>query len=388
MCSVCGSNEQISLYTRRFTKLSSALIDGYNVVACEKCGFCFASDLPDQAAFDSYYEAQSKYEHDIRGGGASEYDTRRLPFAVSLIAEWLPDRSARILDIGCANGGLLAELRTNGYENILGVDPSPACVRNARELYGLNVTTAPISRIPPTIGLFDLVIFGSVLEHIIDLNRTLERAKALLRPGGCIFIEVPDMTKAFLLTDAPFQEFSVEHVNYFGPISLRNLLRGHGFAEIGLRQTEIQQVPGLIIYELKAMFGLTEHRESDAFEVDQETRRELERYIELSRQKLAPVVNLIDSLVEERRPLIVWGVGTHTQGLLADTRLKEARIEAFVDSNTRYVGQNIEGIPILSIHEVTKLPHAILISSQQFQNEIVDQIRDRLHLPNELITLY
>ena len=364
------------------------MIDGYDVVVCEKCGFCFASNLPDQAAFDSYYEAQSKYEHDIRAGGASEYDSRRLPFAVGIMSQWLPDKNVRILDIGCANGGLLAELKKNGYENVWGVDPSPACARNARDLYGISVTTAPISRIPSSIGLFDLVIFGSVLEHIIDLNSTLERAKALLRPNGRIFVEVPDMTKAFLLTDAPFQEFSVEHVNYFGPVSLQNLMRRHRFDQIGLRQTEIQQVPGLIIYELKAMFGNAERGPGGKFVKDQETRGELERYIAISRQKLAPVVKVINALVDEQRPLVIWGVGTHTQGLLADTRLKEAKIEAFVDSNTRYVGQTIEGVPILSPQELVNVPHDILISSQQFQKEIADQIRDRLGLPNKLITLY
>ncbi|MBA2271759.1 MAG: class I SAM-dependent methyltransferase [Chthoniobacterales bacterium] len=385
-CPVCRAKEQDLLYPRRFLKLSGALIDGYNVVSCRECGFCFASNLPEQSAFDAYYEAQSKYEHGGRGGAPSEYDTRRLPFAVGIISEWLPDRQARILDIGCANGGLLAELKKNGYSNLQGVDPSPACSRTARELYDIKVTTAPISRIPASIGSFDLVIFGSVLEHIIDFESTINQTKDLLKEKGCIYVEIPDMTRCSLMTDAPFQEFSVEHVNYFGPASLRNLMGCRGFAPIGLRQTSIEQVAGLKIYEIKAMFEQTGARM--ALEKDIETRPELERYIAKSRQKLDRVVSVIDRLVEEQRPIVVWGVGTHTQGLLADTSLKRAKIEAYVDSNQRYVGQSLEGTPILPVEALKRFPHDILVSSQQFQSEIVEQIRNRLALPNHVITLY
>lgn len=385
-CPICSWKDHELLYERRFTKLSGALIDGYNVVSCQACDFCFASNLPEQSAFDAYYEAQSKYEHGGRGGAPSEYDTRRLPFAVSIISEWLPNREARILDIGCANGGLLAELKNNGYTNLAGVDPSPACALTARELYGIDVTTAPMSRIPSSIGTFDLVIFGSVLEHIIDFDSTFAQTKRLLNPKGRVYAEVPDMTRCSLMNDAPFQEFSVEHVNYFGPVSLRNLLARHGFEQIGLRQTEIEQVPGLKIYEIKAMFEQTGARKP--MEMDRETRPELQRYIAKAREKISGVERVIDQLVAEQRPIVVWGVGTHTQGLLASTRLKKACIEAFVDTNLRYVGQTLEGIPILPVSELSRFPHDILVSSQQFQKEIVEQIRGPLALPNHVVTLY
>jgi len=396
-CPVCSSKEHELLHARRFTKLSDALIDGYDVVSCSECGFCFASNLPEQSAFDAYYEGQSKYEHDSRGGAASEYDTRRLPFAAGIIKEWLPNQEASILDIGCANGGLLAELKKNGYHNLRGVDPSPGCGRIARELYDIDVTVTPISRIPSSIGSFDLLIFGSVLEHIIDFESTIHQMQRLLKPKGRVYIEVPDMTRCSLMTDAPFQEFSVEHVNYFGPISLKNLLGQRGFEPVGVRQTEIQQVPSLTIYEIKAMFELSDgiavverDKEISAglkIQPDVETRAELERYIRKSEAKLEGIESVINSLADSKRAIVVWGVGTHTQSLMATTRLKEVKITALVDSNTRYVGQQLNGIPILPVSALKDYKEPILISSQQFQAEIVAQIR-ALGLPNELLTLY
>jgi SAM-dependent methyltransferase len=368
-------------------KLSGALIDGYNVVACPTCGFCFASELPSQAELDAYYQNQSKYEHDTRRSGPSEYDTRRLPLAAGIIADWVPDQSARILDIGCANGGLLAELRKNGYKNVFGADPSPVCALTARDLYDIEVTTASLFEIPSKLGLFDFVILGSVLEHILDLSEAAQKIRSLLKPGGRVYIEVPDMTRCSLLNDAPFQEFSVEHINFFGPVSLQNLWQKHGFAAAALKQTDIEQVPGLTVYEIKALFSVDD-RPPRPFQFDSDTRSELLRYIQRAQEKLHKLEQTIDSLAASGEPVIVWGVGTHTQSLLATTRLRNVNIRAFVDSNIRYVGQQLHGVPVLAADQLKDMKEPILISSQQFQDEIVRLIQQNLQLPNKVITLY
>jgi SAM-dependent methyltransferase len=375
------------LYRRSFSKLSNGLLDGYDVVSCLECGFCFADQLPPQAEFDAYYLGQSKYEHEWRGGRQSEFDSRHRPLSAAVISEWFPNRTARIVDIGCANGDLLAELKKIGYENVTGIDPSPACARAALELYGIHVLTAPISS-PPRDVAFDLVILSSVLEHILDLRGAIRSIVEVLRPGGAIYLEVPDMTRCSLINDAPFMEFSVEHINYFGPISLSNLWRAHNFDLLQIRQTAIEQVPGLVIRDIKALVRRPDYERSTTLTFDAQTRAELGRYIERARAKLDKIEQTINALADSQEPVIVWGVGTHTQGLLATTRLKEANIVAFVDSNTRYTGQDINGVPVLPVSKLHDLPHDILVSSQQFQTEIVDQIQNSLRLPNKAITLY
>ena len=67
--------------------------------------------------------------------------------------------------------------------------------------------------------------------------------------------------------------------------------------------------------------------------------RSSERYITLAKAKLDPVRANYRSLAEKQQPIVVWGVGTNTQSLLATTKLKATNIKAFVDSNTRYVGR-------------------------------------------------
>lgn len=386
-CAVCGSKEHRLLYERKFERTSDALLDGYNVVACGACGFCFGDKLPSQEEFDNYYEKQSKYENECREGNQSEFETRRRPLTTSIISGWMPNKQARILDIGCANGDLLAELRKQGYQDIQGVDPSGVCARTAKTLYGINVVTAPLAKIPREIGSFDLVILASVLEHIVDLHGTVDSLRRLLKPRGSVYVEVPDMTRCSRVNDAPFQEFSVEHINYFGPTSLENFWHAKEFKTVGVRQTEINYMRGLTIFEVKGMFQRAEGEQKAEWKIESQTEPELRRYIQMATEKLNRVARAIDSLAESKRPIIVWGVGTHTQSLMATTRLKEANIVAFVDSNTRYVGQKLNGIPILNVNALKNHTEPVLVSSQQFQSEIVEQMR-AAGLPNEPITLY
>jgi FlaA1/EpsC-like NDP-sugar epimerase len=85
--------------------------------------------------------------------------------------------------------------------------------------------------------------------------------------------------------------------------------------------------------------------------------------------------------------VIVWGVGTHTQRLLATGALNPASIVAFVDSNPKYQNRRLQGIPVVRPEAVKNCPEPILISSYAFQREIEEQIRS-MKLPNRLILLY
>jgi hypothetical protein len=73
---------------------------------------------------------------------------------------------------------------------------------------------------------------------------------------------------------------------------------------------------------------------------------------------------------------------------LANNVLNHSDISLFVDSNPKYQDQQLVGIPVLSPDRLAGHPEPILISSYAFQDEISEEIRERLRLPNELILLY
>src|SRR4051794_37691531 len=100
-CPICGAEGATVLYRQRFQSISDAgILDGYDVVACRRCGFGYADQIPDQAAFDAYYRDLSKYEYHDRNGNESSYDKISFRQVADLIEGQIPSRQARILDIG------------------------------------------------------------------------------------------------------------------------------------------------------------------------------------------------------------------------------------------------------------------------------------------------
>jgi len=386
-CPVCGSEEKQTIYSQRFTGLSGvSLIGGFDVVVCGGCGLGYADGLPPQEAFDSYYRDLSKYENQHRSGTLSDYDHHRFPETVELIAKALPDRNLRILEVGCSTGGLLEALQSAGYMQLVGLDPSPVCTRLARARCGVKTLTASLSDLGAQAGRFGLIILGSVVEHLRDLHAALDILKANLEPGGHLYVEVPDATRFKNHIQAPFQEFSLEHITYFSTLSLENVFGLHGFESVFTRQTTPEPTPGIFAAEIKALFRHTGARRSVLF--DSTTEPALRGYVTGSQTLEQGLEAPLEKLAESRRAILVWGVGTHTQHLISSSRLAEANILAFIDSNPNYRGHVLHGVPVIGPEDVTGRTEPILISSQQFQEEIADQIRNRLGLANEIIRLY
>ena len=263
-CPICGSNHKLLIFQQRFSVLSiGSLVKGYDVAICQNCGFCFADNLPDQSVFDLYYREMSKYEHQDRSGQPSEFEIQQFPALAQFIQGQIPDPKSRILEIGCANGGLLNGLKELGYQNILGVDPSPVCARNAEKLYKIRVLTNSLSEIKTDLGQFDFIILVAVLEHINDLAGALKKLHDLLSPTGKLYIEVPDATQFTSSLDAPFQEFSIEHINFFSSQSLSNLMGVYGFSGVLSSHTQYEQTDTHTGFAIRMIFQKSTDKEKE-----------------------------------------------------------------------------------------------------------------------------
>jgi SAM-dependent methyltransferase len=388
-CPVCLGEKSETLFHQDFSSYSEgSLMDGYDLAVCDVCGAAYANNIPAQEDFDTYYAEMSKYEYGATGGMPSSASEERFRQVVNLVAPTLPS-NASIADVGCATGGLLNEFRRHGFEKVLGFDPSPGCAAAARGLYGIEVRTATISALSGIQERFDLVLLTGVLEHIRDVDASLGILLALLKPTGRLYIEVPDATRYHQWFSAPFQFFSMEHVNFFSPPSLSNLLLRHR-----LRPTFVRRVDRFLSSNagepaMSALFEMVDESEVLPRPMhDNETRHALLRYLDQSREQDKRISAVIASLVEGQRPLAVWGAGTHTLRLLKTSPLAEANIAAFIDSNRRYQGKTLQGVRILSPEEFDEPEASVLISSHVAEREIMAQIKDVLCWPNEVICLY
>ena len=388
-CPVCGAAKPRVLFRQDFAAVEAATpVTGYDVAVCGACGCGYADGIPDQRAFDRYYREMSKYEYHQREGAESEYDQRRLEMIAGIIAPHVPRRLARILDIGCSTGRLLANLRERGFPNVVGLDPSPGCAAAAKRLYGIDVHTMTLDQLGATEERFDVAILVGVLEHLRDLDEAFVHLRTLLNPGGLLYVEVPDATAFADWQNAPYQDFSTEHLNFFAPISLENLMGRRGFAPVFSEQNHREQSYRTVMSNVSAVFRKEEQASLGELRFDHDTVRGLERYIALCRADDERLHAKIDALVDSKRPILVWGVGTHTTRLMATSRLPEANIVAFIESNTRYQGKTLAGRPIIAPEQLKGRPEPVLVSSRVFQHEIAGQIRTALECPNELILLY
>ncbi len=147
---------------------------------------------------------------------------------------------SHILEVGCSSGFMLHPLVKQGH-TCVGVEPSGLFGEYVRNT-GIPVYASvdELTSSQPTCQ-FDLVQHFFVLEHISQPLSFLQQQMKLLKSGGALVFEIPNVADPlYTLYDIPaFERFywSVAHPWYFSEASLRYLLDqlGHQY-EIKLDQ--------------------------------------------------------------------------------------------------------------------------------------------------------
>jgi len=103
-----------------------------------------------------------------------------------------PTRSGeRLLDVGCGNGAFLDLAQRIGWRTV-GIDFDPEAVKTARSL-GLDVRLGGIDVLNPALEQFDGITLSHVIEHVHTLTELLRACYRLLKPGGWIWVETPNL---------------------------------------------------------------------------------------------------------------------------------------------------------------------------------------------------
>lgn len=154
------------------------------------------------------------------------------------VARFLPEAYARILEIGCGDGGF--RLLLAGECEYWGVEPEAAAAEKATShLHQVLQGTFEqvMDRLPET--YFDLVICNDVIEHMMDHDVFLREIQKKMTPGGYLVGSIPNvryyknLSALLFLKDWKYTAKGIldsTHLRFFTQKSLTRVFKAHGFA--------------------------------------------------------------------------------------------------------------------------------------------------------------
>ena len=208
-------------------------LDGWDLVKCTACDFVFTCPRPTPDALAEFYD--NEYFEDGQSFDQSNLST--IPENRILDVEQYLDARGRVLEMGPAAGILLSYLRQRGWE-VTGVELSPDAAAFAKKTYGFDYFRGELvdySDAQP----FDAVIMYQSLEHVARPKQALEKAVSLLRSGGVLVVEVPNIGDWDLHRDIERKRGSYAlplHLSHFHHDYLRRV-----FEDLGLEVLEVNK---------------------------------------------------------------------------------------------------------------------------------------------------
>jgi SAM-dependent methyltransferase len=165
--------------------------ESFDLLYDAKREMLITSPQPEREELSKYYESESYISHtDSSSGlmgslyqGVKKYS---LALKLRLITTSLKGTGS-LLDIGCGTGDFIKLAKTHKWA-VRGIEPN----EKARNL-GIEKSIEIKESIEHFEGsVFDVVTLWHVLEHLPDLENTIQKIEAFVKPGGTLIIAVPN----------------------------------------------------------------------------------------------------------------------------------------------------------------------------------------------------
>lgn len=219
ICNICGSTAAVA-YSTPVDYISG---ERFMVVRCQNCSLIYVHPQPLAADLGRYYPAGHQQ------ADPAFYEKMDAKARVNFVRKAVAVGPGRALDVGCGKGLFLIGLRELGWQ-VCGTELSEQSSAFARNS-GLSVYTKAIEDAPFEDGSFDLITLFHVLEHLPQPLDTLVTAFSLLRPGGAMLVEVPNIGSwyARVFGDNWFHYDVPRHLFHFNPETLHRIVSAAGF---------------------------------------------------------------------------------------------------------------------------------------------------------------
>jgi 2-polyprenyl-3-methyl-5-hydroxy-6-metoxy-1,4-benzoquinol methylase len=230
-CPTCGSDDSKPEMEK----------DHLSLVRCKQCALVYVSPAFNEEHYQQVY-ASDTYQEIVQELGEASHDYRVERFGterVEIMSRYLSvdSKKARYLDIGCSTGFVLEAAQAAGW-SATGVELNPSAAAFGQNR-GLDIQNIGIEIANLEEEGFDAVSLFDVLEHLHDPQAMLKKAASYLRPGGILFLYVPNYDSASRILMGKDSHFiwPTHHLTYYTPETLTDLIDRNGM-ELAMLTTE------------------------------------------------------------------------------------------------------------------------------------------------------
>lgn len=206
-CMLCGAAKPKLMYKK----------NNHQILRCAACAYVFALPRPDAGQMKQIYDQDEEkhYQQDSTVYAGT--------YRIDLVRRFLS--SGKLLDIGCGMGHFLQQANAAGFVCI-GQEISRFAARYVEQHLGIRAICGDIFRVDLPASTFDAITLFDVLEHVEDPRALIEKCRSLLRPGGYLFISMPNINglAARRLGIRWENLCPPHHINYFTRRTLTQLL--------------------------------------------------------------------------------------------------------------------------------------------------------------------
>lgn len=155
----------------------------FDLVECAGCASRFFHPFPDDVQLRRFY-APGYY-------GADWYrqNERGRMFGRVMLPR---ESKGEFLDVGCSLGYFLRGVGESSGWRLHGVEISPEAAGHARNRLGIDVRCCELQEAGYPDRFFDYIHLNNVLEHVRDPLGLLLECRRILRPGGRLYLSVPN----------------------------------------------------------------------------------------------------------------------------------------------------------------------------------------------------
>jgi SAM-dependent methyltransferase len=255
-CIICGADNYDVIFPARYevakpdqimeTFRSSGdeiLVD--RLVRCCNCGLQYLNPrLKRDLILTGYSEGSDD-------AFISQNHARERTFSKSLdLLEALRPQKGQLLDVGTAGGAFLGVAARRGWQ-VSGCEPNRWMAAWGSKHYDIEIFPGTIFDMNLERDRFDVVTLWDVLEHTPDPMEVLQECRRVLKPGGLLIVNYPDIHSLISRLMGRRWVFLLSvHLYYFTPSTMRRILESAGFSLLETRKHWQSLELGYILFRM------------------------------------------------------------------------------------------------------------------------------------------